>query len=647
MSALVMVLERQAQAKWDMAARALATMAHRGPDGEGFVGISHTGSPAAYGDARTRLILGARRFSVLDLSSGGHQPMRCPITNNLIIFSGEIYNFLELKNELANLGHTFVTEGDTEVILAAYAQWGEEAFTRMNGIWAIILYEAESGDVVACRDRLGVKPLFYAQQGERQVMASEIRALLGAAELPASIHAPMAFDFLAGLEINHTDETVFEGVTSVPAGGLWRLNKQGDVARRRYHEWAEPTHYAASPQRLRELLTDSVNLRLRSDAPTVSLLSGGLDSGLITWIASEKAAHAQRTHFAGAFSYGYADDRYAAHDEIAQAMKLVKALPNPMEHTVIRMSPYPTLDELLAMAGAQEQPVSTPSVMASWRLYQHIHRAGIKVVLSGEGSDELFAGRTSRYMPLLLRDRLKKWQLGEVFTLLRSPYLRWRDLFRATAWLLPDRFLLPLLKRYRPAIGMMAPSFWRAQSHRFMPIVNHQRLPLDERLRQDVLNLAMPQKLRYSDCNSMGASVEVRMPFMDYRLVEYALNLPTEEKINAHGGKQILRKAFDGVLPISMQAKPKAHSFGSAEKNLVLEVDFAPLIERAPPVAWEYINRKALVRALSKRRIHPMTWLPISFLLWLTSWVEADAAVANHPINDYTETMQRTLGEPS
>ncbi len=633
MCGLVALIERQDPAKWDAAARALSTMVHRGPDGEGFAGINHAGKHITYGKARPRIILGARRFSVLDLTSGGSQPMRCSITGNMVIFSGEIYNFLELKNELSNLGHNFSAEGDTEVILAAYAQWGEDAFTRMNGIWGIILYEAESGDVIICRDRLGVKPLYYTKNGDRHAFASEIRALLTAAELPAAINNAMAFDFLAGFEIDHSNDTLFEGVESVPAGGLWRLNKQGDLARRRYHEWPEPSHRDASTQTLRELLRDGVRLRLRSDSPTVCLLSGGLDSALITWIAAEQGKHAPRTNFAGAFSYGYADDRYAAHDEIGQAMKLVKALPSPMEHTVILMSPFPTLDELLSMAAAQEQPVSTPSIMASWRLYQHIHARGIRVVLSGEGTDELFAGRTARYMPLLLRDRLQSWQFSQVLALLRSPYLRWRDLVKAIAWLLPKRYLVPLIKRHRPNIHLLNTHFWHAQSPRFDALVEHQRLPLEQRLREDVLKLVIPQKLRYSDHNSMRASVEVRMPFMDYRLVEYALNVPAEEKIDVDGGKQILRKAFDGVLPISMTAKPKLHSFGTAEQNQVLEVDFGPLIERAPPVAWEYIDRKALVRALSKRRVHPLTWIPISFLLWLTSWVEADAAIASNQPN--------------
>ena len=630
MCGLVTIIERQSPAKWEMAARALASMVHRGPDGEGIAGVNHAGKLIAYGKARPRIILGARRFSVLDLTQGGDQPLRCPITDNLLIFSGEIYNFLELKAELENLGHTFHANGDTEVILAAYAQWGEEAFPRMNGMWAMILYEAETGDVIICRDRLGVKPLYYTSNGDRHAFASEIRALLTAAELPAAINNAIAFDFLAGFEIDHSTDTLFEGVTSVPAGGLWRINKQGDIIRRRYHDWPEPSHRDASAQTLRDLLRDSVRLRLRSDTPTVCLLSGGLDSALVTWIASEQSPHAPRTCFAGAFSYGYADDRYAAHDEIAQAMKLVKALPVPMEHTVILMSPLPTLDELLAMAGAQEQPVSTPSIMASWRLYQHIHARGIRVVLSGEGTDELFAGRTPRYMPLLLRDHLRSWHIGQALALLRSPYLRWRDLLKAIAWLLPKRYLVPLIKRHRPNIGMLNAQFWQAQSSRFDALVEHQRLPLDQRLRQDVLSLVIPQKLRYSDQNSMHASVEVRMPFMDYRLVEYALNAPAEEKIDIYGGKQILRKAFDGVLPISMAAKPKLHSFGTAEQDQALEVDFGPLIERAPPVAWDYIDRDTLVHALSQRRIHPLTWIPISFLLWLTSWVEHDAAIANN-----------------
>lgn len=622
MCGLVAVIERSAPANWQRTHEALQKIRHRGPDGDGMLGIDHQGNPVAHGDSNTRIILGFCRLSILDLSHGADQPMVCVRTGNRIVFNGEIYNFIELRAELEALGHMFKTQGDTEVILAAYAQWGEEAFAKLNGMWAIVLHEAATGDIIACRDRMGVKPLYYSCDGQRHVLASEIRTVHHAAEKTPAVNHAAAFDFLAGNHIDTTDETLFEGIVCVPAGGLWRINPMGIVTRRRYHTWNTTTSVNATPEMLRDLLTDSVRLRLRSDAPTVSLLSGGLDSSIITWLAATTGQHDARTQFVGAFSYGYTDARYAEHDEIANAQALIAALPQPIKHTIVRMDPIPTLDELLAMAATQELPSTTPSIIASWRLYKDIRAKGIKVVISGEGADELFGGYTKRYLPALVCDMLRSGNVLGAVRVLRSGHVSPVTLLRAMSWFLPQTLLVPLLKRYRPNMATLADGFWREQSARFSHVVARHRLSLAARLRSGITHNEMPEILRYADRNSMHSSVEVRLPFMDYRLVQFALSLAVSAKISAVGGKQILRNAFAAILPTDVVTQRKTHGFGNAEQHQVLAMQLAPLIARAPEAAWEFIDKKALTRALASTHIHPMVWLPVSFLLWMTAWHE-------------------------
>ncbi len=618
MCGLVVLMDAAGKADRTRVAAALHSIRHRGPDSEDIISIDGDSNQA-------RITMGFCRLSILDLSHAAGQPM-CAGNGNIIVFNGEIYNFLELRVELETLGHSFRTAGDTEVILAAYEQWGIECFARLNGMWAIMLYDAATGEVIACRDRMGVKPLYYASTGAQQAFASELRAVMKVLNLVPAINDAIVFDFLAGIELEHTEMNMFEGIVSVPAGGLWRIHPNGMVTRGRYHVWDTTTVSAAtetqSAETLRALLTDSVRLRLRSDAPTVSLLSGGLDSSLITWLAATVGQHDAHTKFHGAFTYGYADAKYSEHDEIDRARLLVASLPERIEHRIVTLDPVPTLDELLAMTATQEQPCVTPSIIASWRLYQRIRAEGIKVVVSGEGADELFAGYTRRYLPMLLRDALLHGQLLRAFALLRSPYVSPGGLLKILSWHLPEWLLVPLLKHFRPNIATIRGSFWQARASRFRALLPHHRLPLKQRLADGITHIEMPQILRYSDRNSMRASVEARLPFMDYRIVQFALSLNLTEKISRAGGKQVLRNAFANILPASVLQQPKTHGFGNAEQHLVLSMPLVELLARAPEQAWEYIDKVKLQRELARPHTHPMLWLPISFLLWITAWHE-------------------------
>ncbi len=620
MCGLVALLDTTGPAAWDRVAAALQAIRHRGPDGEGMAGIDAAGATVAAGTP-ARLIFGFRRLSILDFSSGADQPMRCPETGNLLVFNGEIYNFIELRAELESCGHRFRTTGDTEVILAGWREWGEKVFTRLNGMWAILLYDAASGAMFASRDRMGVKPLYFGSTSGQLAFGSEIRTVLMLLGQAPVINRAAAFDFLAGIVIDHDDQTLYAGIVPVPAGGLWRIGRDGSLARGRYHDWPRETA-ALSLDHLRDLLTDAVRLRLRSDAPTVSLLSGGLDSSLITWLAAAHG-HDPRTCFAGAFSYGYDDPAEHAHDETERARRLIAALPEPLAHTIVQMSAVPRLDELLAMTAVQELPSTTPSIIASYRLYQQIRAQNIKVAISGEGADELFGGYTRLYLPLLAVDELKQLDPAALAALLRSPYLSTGAVLRRLAWELPAAIVRPLLRRQRPNVAAMAPGLWHGEAARFAEILALNRLPVSERLRADVVTANMPELLRYADRNSMAASVELRLPFMDYRLVEYALSLPVAAKLGPAGGKQALRHAFAGIVPDSVLAQPKTHGFGNAEQYRVLQMPLGPLIEQAPAETWDFIDRATLVQQLAKKEIHPMVWLPVSFALWTTTLRQA------------------------
>lgn len=604
MCGLVALLSLKGAANQDRLRDALTSIAHRGPDGEA-IATTQEG----------RLALGFRRLSILDLSQGADQPMHCPHTGNILIFNGEIYNFLELRAELEALGHGFRTQSDTEVILQAWREWGEQCFARFNGMWAIALYEAHSQQLWLSRDRMGVKPLFFASDGRSLCFASEIRAVLRALGIPAKVNRARAFDFLAGVEVDHTDETLFDGIVSVPAGSVWQVGMEGQIQRRRYHDWSLAREEIASPEHIRSLLSDAVRLRLRSDAPTVSLLSGGLDSSLITWLAATLGHKEPRSCFAGAFSYGYAGTQYAAHDELIQAEKLIAALPDPVPHHIHKADPVPRLDELLVLTAGQEQPFTTPSILASWRLYQQIHAQGIKVAISGEGADECFGGYTKRYLPLLARDLLYQGQWKQAFLLLRSPHLSASGVLKALSWHLPEITVRKMMRALRPNIAVLQESFWEQGD--FCTIIGHHRENLHDQLCHGLTHDAMPQILRFSDRNAMAASVEVRLPFMDYRLVEYAQALPVSAKLSAKGGKQILREAFSGHVPGFVWQQPKTHGFGHAEQYQLHQMPWQALLARAPQESWDYIDRAALEVLLQQEDIHPMAWLPISFLLWM------------------------------
>lgn len=602
-------------ADWRRARAALDLLAHRGPDGEGLLGLDAAGAETPPG-APTRLILGHRRLAILDPTAAGAQPMTCPETGARLTFNGEIYNFLELRAELEELGERFATDTDSEVILAAWRRWNEAAFSRFNGMWALALFDRPSGDLIVSRDRMGVKPLYVARRGRRTAFASEIRATLAALGLPARANPGAVFDFLAAGLTDHDAETFFADVEQVPPGALWRIKPDGGLVKGRFHDWPEPDEQARfDKEALAALIGDAVRLRLRSDAPTASLMSGGLDSALVTGLAA--ADDGPRTRFVGAFTYGYAGTSGAAYDETARAAGLLAQIAPGLPHIVHRVAPEPDAAILEQVAAAQGEPFGTPSLAAHLRSYAALRGRGVKVALNGEGADELFGGYIRQRLTGLARDALRRGSGGDALRLLRSPYVGWGGVVNRLVWDLPTAALTMLLRRFRPHIAMIAPDFWREHADRFDRIRDLQRLNAADRLRADVLRFNLPQILRCADRNSMWSGVELRSPFLDWRVVEGALRLPVAAKLGPEGGKLALRRAFADRFPAELIKPQKTLGFGHAEQFTALRAPPPPL--PAAAAAFVDLDRFAAFAAQGGAS-HPLAWLPISLGLWLRNF---------------------------
>ncbi len=607
---------------------ALDTLAHRGPDDADctLAGDNSSCPPT---------LLGHRRLSILDPSPAGRQPMTCPVTGNILIFNGEIYNFIELRQELETQGCVFRTDTDTEVVLQAWRIWGEAAFERFNGMWALVLLERTSGSLICSRDRLGVKPLYYARDnkgdGQLTILASEIRAI---AEVMGAYPPPerkAVFDFLMTGVSDHSCRTFYTGISAVPPGWIMRLDRNGDLHWRRYHQWPEcdPDKHL-DPEELRDLIADAVRLRLRSDTPSVTLLSGGLDSSIITAMAAQASRTETRACHAGAYTYGYRDGQMTEHDETLQAKAFIAEYMPGTPHFIHLADARPSEAELMELAHTHDEPVATPSILAGHRLFRAIRDDGFKVVLSGEGADELFGGYTSRYMSQLTRERLLGGEIRPALRMLRNGSAKPRQVANRLLWDLPARAVRDLLRHTRPSARTMSAGLWNEMAPEFAAIYKDRHVSLEQRLRRDVTATNLPTILRLADRNSMRFGIELRSPYLDWRVVSAALALPAIERMGDRQGKAALRRAFSGELPDEVIWRRKTHGFGNAEQFQVNHIRFDALWDRLPAWTSDLLSLPDLRRELTRPASHTTLWWAVSLALWLATAYGEQYVTADH-----------------
>ena len=505
------------------------------------------------------------------------------------------------------------------MILHGWRAWGEGLFARCNGMWAIVLLEHGSGDLIYCRDRLGVKPLYLHHDGRQLLLASEIRAIAAALGGYPPPNPAAIFDFLVAGLSDHQGDTFYSGIRAVPPGWLYRVSPSGHSRRVCYHRWPLPGEVAPlDGASVHTLLEDATRLRLRSDVPTVTLLSGGLDSSILTRL-SLRADAAPRSCFAGAFTYGYRDAAQASLDETAAAAAAMAEWGHRDRHHLHRVHAIPDEAELLALVAAQEEPFCTPSILASFRMYQAIRAAGYKVVLNGEGADELFGGYVRLYLTLAARSALRGARLPTLARLLRSGAVAPGLLLNRLAWDLPTAQLGVLLRQHRPSVACMATELWHTQAPRLHALQADRRGDVQARLRGDVLATNLPMVLRMTDRNSMHAGVEVRAPFLDYRLVERALATPAPQRMGDYHGKALLRQAFVNELPRRIIDQRKSTGFGHAEQFLVDRMPLRQALASLPPGLDAFLDLPRLRRELTRDTAHSTLWFAVSVALWYRS----------------------------
>lgn len=525
---------------------------HRGPDGCG----------VWLADDR-RSGLGHARLAILDLRQEAGQPMLNPGHRHVITFNGEIYNFVELAGLLRAKGYTFRTGSDTEVVLHAWDCWGTDMFSRFNGMWALAIHDTVTGETVLCRDRFGVKPLYYHATPQRLVFASEVQAIERV--LPDEVSPDPAFlsGFLAyDVSVYGSDLTYLKEVQPVAPGHYMVVERTGRVSTRQWYSLATcevPQSFPEQAEALKALLLDACQLRLRSDVPVATCLSGGIDSGSIVALLSELPAGGE-TRFPG-FSHRSFTAAFPGTelDETAAAKQLATIRRLDLD---VKIMECPHAEELEDALQACDGPMPALAFYPIWKLYQHIRRQGITVTLDGQGADEMLGGY------YLGEDALRgAWQQ-------RRPWW-FRDLYRtygalhpnAPQWIRDDaRTVFELgkaeidqackrpLKRLLGSVGL-----YQAKPSKFprppaLPAWVSQAHPL----RANALALALwrqffvkplPFQLHQYDHCSMASGVECRMPFMDYRLVEYVFSLPLQSRIGGGYTKRVLREAVRGILP--------------------------------------------------------------------------------------------------
>lgn len=512
---------------------------HRGPDDEGTFFSEKLG-------------LGHRRLSILDLSDRAHQPMSYK-ERYTIVFNGEIYNFIEIRSELEKKGYSFFSDCDTEVILAAYDYYGIDCLNLFNGMWAFALWDQSEKRLLLARDRFGVKPLYYYKNDTYFLFASEIKALLCDERILREANDKLVFDFLEQALSDHTDETFFRNIYKFPAGSyMYIYSEEKRMECHRYHELKfsqkivenNPTY----KKTFKDLFLRSVRLRLRSDVPTGSCLSGGLDSSAIV-CAIDKIT--QKDHEQHTFSFCAEEKRIDEKEYMEEVVKETRAIPHYVNAS--RKDVKELFEKLVYI---QEEPFPSASIMAGYLVYSEAGSQGIKVLLDGQGADELLCGyRKSRlyYIKRLLKNRkfikallelaLSISQIKTSFDI-KDDVNKLKKILNVKDKTEKNKYLQKHPEQYDSLSGYDT--------------------SLDFQF-NDIYKISLPVLLRYADRNSMAASVESRLPFLDYQFAEFCAQLPLSEKINKGYSKVILRDSI--YLPEKIKKRKDKLGFIAPEKS--------------------------------------------------------------------------------
>lgn len=618
-------------------------IAHRGPDGQGYAFFSDNDGGTLVAtqeellslDKRdSRVALGHRRLAIRDVSGAASQPMTFGADRNYwITYNGELYNFIELRASLEEKGYVFRTNSDTEVLICSYVEWGKECLSRFNGMFSFVIYDLDKDCIFAARDRFGVKPLYWWRPTMGSLaFASEIKQFTFLSEWVASLNEECAFDYLNWGLTDHTHGTLFSGVWQVPAGHYVHCQVddiQGDFPVEKWYQLPSVTSspsFLDATDRFKALLFDAVKLRLSADVSVGAALSGGLDSSSIVCISDvirrEKVSREMCT-----FSARATDERY---DE-GYFIDLVSNVTSTTPHMI-----YPNKDELLEeleqIIWHHDEPFGSTSVYAEWQVFKEARKSEIKVVLDGHGADETLSGYTSS-IGFFLAALLCQFRFTKFFSEIsaqRKIYKRNTSVLMMATLdnLLPSR--IRSLVRKIMGRSSSTPEWIDMKVLRVQPsdpFMRHQKKfkkNLNGLSRAHLSATSLPMQLKWVDRDSMAHSIESRSPFMDFRLIEFALSLPDHFKFDGGISKKLLRSAVRQILPDEVRLRKDKMGFVTPEEVWICDENptkFKVLLDEAVLNSKGILNEKALKLGLAMIdgdvEYNPRLWRMICFGIWM------------------------------
>ena len=617
--------------KQDILKRMNDSQRHRGPDDEGIyisknIGLAH------------------RRLSIIDISERARQPISNEDSTIWIVHNGEIYNYLELRSELISHGHTFKTHTDSEVILHAYEQWGKECLDRFNGMWSFCIWDERKKQHFVSRDRFGIKPLYYYSNASVFIFASEIKALLATGSVPREPSYPAIYDYLVHGQFGNTEQTFFEGIQQLAPAHYMEIDTiSGKINLQCYWQLdidKETTIIKDEDYRERflELFKDSVRLRMRSDVPVGAFLSGGLDSSSIVCVM-DKLRHASKDTSSNLHTITNIYES-KAFDET----KFVHSIVNKADIDVYYAYPKGSemKKDLDSIMRAQEEPVGCARVYSQWEQYKKAKECGLKVVLDGQGGDEILGGYTFFY-GYYYAQLLKKMRL---FRFIKELSVFPKNGQGSMNALLVDIFKKALPQSLRMLVWKTLISNEKMRNgvdegfaSKFKKVSNFSKAPAvrNKNLFKDIIYKNIPlflqQAFKITDRTASYFAIENRTPFMDYRLATFALQTPDQQKIRNGVRKHLLREAMKEILPEDVRTRRDKMQFPSEQdqwfrKNLsgyFNDILHSESFKKRPFFNHKEIENEYENFSLKEGHTSNRLWLYMNLEIWMRMYIDNGA----------------------
>lgn len=600
---------------------AAGVLRFRGPDDKG---------QEVFSLASATIALGHTRLSIIDLTAGGHQPMHSADRALSIVFNGEIYNYRELRHELKRLGHGFTSDSDTEVLLAAWCQWGQKCLSRLVGMFAFVILDRKSATITCVRDAFGIKPFFYTVERGNFLFASEIAAIKELKREQSELDWQRAYDYLVHGDYDSGPRTFLDGVFHLQPGHVLKLDIPSGLLTEP-ERWWQPLRaerrdlgFTEAAEQLRERFLDSIRLHLRSDVPLGAALSGGIDSSAVVCAMRHVAPDVP----INTFSYVARGSAVSEELWVDRINGYVGAVPHKVEVSASELAR--DLDDMIR---AQGEPFNSTSIYAQYRVFRTAKENGVTVTLDGQGADEMLAGYNG-YPGQRIRSLLEKGRIAEALHFLNE-WAKWpgRGRLDGAKRALAEMANGPIHSLLRRINGIQDSPPWikpmeleeRGVIRRFPRLTSSQTESGRRVIAELALSLTrrgLPALLRHGDRNSMRFSVESRVPFLTLDIVEFLLSLPEEYLISPQGEtKHIFRSAMRGIVPDEVLDRRDKIGFATPEREWLLGMADTARGWLREGMGLAFIDQDAVLRefeliAMGKKPFSWQLWRWINFARW-------------------------------